>query len=424
MNPDVLVIGVGLAGLTAGLRLAQAGKRVLLVATGLGGTHLGGGTIDVLGYGPQRVDHPLQALPGFLAAHPQHPYARAGLPALQAAADWFLRTTADLGYPFAGSLADNFLLPTAIGAAKPAALAPNSLAAGDLRGGGKFLIVGFRNLKDFYPALLADNLAQANIPGQPALAARSLVLDPPGHAAEADMAPLDFARAFDQQDFRAALAAMLRPQIHPGERVGLPALVGLAQSVEAWHDLQNQLGVPVFEIPTLPPSIPGIRLYERLTSALDAAGGRIQLGFPVTEARVANGHCVELVTEGASRPYHWRGEQIVLATGGIASGGIVAESDGAVRESVFNLPLAGLPAAGQPRFLPGYFDSHPFSQIGLEVDAGLRPVDAAGRVLIDNLRVAGAMLAHAEPWREKSGDGISLATGYRAAEVLLEANGD
>ena len=157
MSYDVLVVGVGLAGLTAGLRLAQAGRRVLLIAKGLGGTHLGGGTIDVLGYAPERVEQPWAALPSFLAAHPAHPYARAGLPALQAAADWFLRTTDELGYPYTGSLTDNFLLPTAMGTAKPAALAPSSMAAGDLRPGGKFLIVGFHNLKDFYPALLADN---------------------------------------------------------------------------------------------------------------------------------------------------------------------------------------------------------------------------------------------------------------------------
>jgi hypothetical protein len=34
------------------------------------------------------------------------------------------------------------------------------------------------------------------------------------------------------------------------------------------------------------------------------------------------------------------------------------------------------------------------------------------------------MLAHAEPWQEKSGDGISLTTGYRAAQVVLEAKSD
>jgi glycerol-3-phosphate dehydrogenase subunit B len=424
MSYDALVVGVGLAGLTAGLRLAQAGKRVLLVAKGMGGTHLGAGTIDVLGYGPERVDHPLEALPLFLATRPLHPYARAGLPALKAAADWFLRTTGELGYPFSGSLANNFLLPTAAGAAKPAALVPNSMAAGDLRGGGKYLIAGFSNLKDFYPALLADNLARAHLPGKPALEARAVVLDPPGLMNEADLPPLDFARAFDRPEFRAAVATALRPRLLPGERVGFPALVGLRKPVEAWQDLQNQLGAPVFEIPTLPPSVPGIRLYECLKDALVAAGARFQIGFPVIEARVYEGRCVELVTAGAARPYRWSGEQVILATGGIASGGIETESDGAVRESIFNLPLAGVPAAGQARFLPGYFDSHPFSQVGLNVDDCLRPVDAAGRAVFANLRAAGAMLGHAEPWREMSGDGISLVTGYRAAEALLEANRD
>ena len=298
------------------------------------------------------------------------------------------------------------------------------MAAGDLRGGGKFLIVGFRNLKDFYPSLLADNLARTAIPGQPAVEARALVIDPPGLTHEADLPPLDFARAFDHPEFRAALAAALRPSLLPGERVGLPALVGLEKPVEARQDLQAQLGAPVFEIPTLPPSIPGIRLYERMRRALTAAGGRVQIGFPVIDALVEDGRCLELVTAGAARPYRWRAEQVILATGGIASGGILTESNGAVRETVFNLPLAGVPTDTSSRFQSDYFGAHPFGQVGLEVDDGLRPVDAAGRAPIANLRAAGAMLAHAEPWREKSGDGISLTTGYRAAEALLEAKRD
>jgi len=421
MKYDVVIVGVGLAGLTAGLRLAQAGKRVLLLAKGVGGTHLGGSAIDVLGYRPERVEHPLAELPDFLAAHQQHPYARAGLPALRAAADWFLKLTEQLGYPFTGSLEDNYLLPTAIGTAKPSALVPQSMAAGDLRGGGQFAIVGFRNLKDFFPALLADNLSRAHAgqSDQATLTARAELLDPPG-LTEPDLPPLDLARAFDRADFRAAIAAELRPRLKPGERVGFPAMLGLREPLAAWQDLQARLGAPVFEIPGLPPSVPGIRLYERLKNALSAAGARLQIGFPVTEASLAGGQCQELVTSGASRPYRWSGERVVLATGGIASGGIQTESDGAVREPIFNLPLAGVPADDTPRFRPAYFDSHPFSQVGLEVDGCLRPVDAAGRAPIANVHAIGAMLAHAEPWREGSGNGISLATGYRVSQVLLE----
>src|SRR5262249_6547472 len=59
---DAVVIGVGLAGLVAAIRVAERGKRVLVVAKGVGSTHLGGATIDVLGYAPEAVEQPLEAV--------------------------------------------------------------------------------------------------------------------------------------------------------------------------------------------------------------------------------------------------------------------------------------------------------------------------------------------------------------------------
>lgn len=418
MGDDVIVIGVGLSGLVAGLRLAQAGRRVLLVAKGIGATHLSSGTVDVLGYAEGLVEHPVSALPSFLAARPGHPYAKTGPAAVLVATEWFKRIVEAEGYPFAGSLADNFLLPTAVGAAKPSALVPRSMAGGDLRQGGSFLIAGFRNLKDFYPTLIADNLSRARLPGRPPISARAILLDPPGLAHEADLGSQPLARAFDRADFRAALADALRPHLQPGERIGFPAVLGLNDPVHAWEDLQARLGTRVFEIPTLPPSVPGIRLYERLTGALRKAGARIQIGFPVIEARVEAGRCASIVTAGSARPHAWHAKHFVLATGGVASGGILAEHDGSVREGIFNLPLTGLPAPGAARFLPGYFENHPFNQVGLAVDRDLRPLNGDAPV-IANLHAAGAMLACAQPWKEKSGDGISLVTGYCAAEAIL-----
>ena len=59
----------------------------------------------------------------------------------------------------------------------------------------------------------------------------------------------------------------------------------------------------------------------------------------------------------------------------------------------------------------------------MAVDADQRPVDASGAQVFENVLVAGATLAGAEPWREKSGDGLSLVTGHRAAGLILAASG-
>ena len=70
---------------------------------------------------------------------------------------------------------------------------------------------------------------------------------------------------------------------------------------------------------------------------------------------------------------------------------------------------------------PSYFDEHALSRVGVAVDASRRPVDSEGAPVYENLHAAGATLAGAVPWREGSGNGLSLASGYAAASAILEA---
>jgi glycerol-3-phosphate dehydrogenase subunit B len=117
-----------------------------------------------------------------------------------------------------------------------------------------------------------------------------------------------------------------------------------------------------------------------------------------------------------------RAPWIVLATGGFASGGVALDSRWNARETALGLPLARLPEPGGERFRPNYFEEHPLSRAGVAVDGDLRPVGANGDRLLDNVLVAGATLAGAVPWKEKSGDGLSLATGFRAAELIIQGS--
>jgi glycerol-3-phosphate dehydrogenase subunit B len=417
MTHEVVVVGAGLSGLVAAVRLAQEGRSVLVLAKGVGSTHLAPPTIDVLGYSPdgRRVESPAREVASLVDATPEHPYARVGAETVARALDWWRIELSELG--FVGGMESNMLLPTAAGAVKPTALCPATMAGGDLRAGGRIAVVGLRGLKDFYPRLLVENLEHTARAAGVRVTVRPLELDLPLDGVR-DPGTLGFAARFERADFRMAAVRQLETLLAPGERAGLPAVLGVRDG--AHRELEERLGKRVFEIPTLPPSVPGIRLFEALKRALQRAGGRIVLGSPVVGAET-NGRSVRaVVTATAARQVAYPARSFLLATGGFASGGLELDATWSVREPVFGLPVAGVPPPGEPRFRHGYFERHPLNAAGIEVDDRLRPA-ANGGPVYENLHAAGATLAGAEPWREASGNGIGLATGFAAAEAILES---
>jgi glycerol-3-phosphate dehydrogenase subunit B len=407
---DAVVIGAGTAGLVAATRLAEAGARVCVVAKGVGSTHLAPGTIDVLGYAPERVDDPRRALSDLASARPDHPYALLGPETVAEALQWFAdRVTAGPfpGYRYVGGLERNHLLPTAVGALRPSALVPETMAAGDARSADSVCVVGTRVLRDFHAALCAANLEHAGVPAR--------AVDVAIEVDRADENALGLARRFDDARWRAAFAAQLAPLLGHDDRVALPAMLGSTDPHRAWDDLQQRLGRPVFEIPTLPPSVPGMRLFEVLRTALRAARGRLVLGSEAVGADREGGRVTAVRAHASGRDVRYAARWIVLATGGFASGGIALDSGWATHESVFDLPLRGVPGRDEARFVSTYLAEQPMARAGVAVDAELRAEGA------ENVLVAGAALPGAVPWRELSGEGIALASGYRAAAVVLDA---
>ncbi len=401
---DVIVIGAGTAGLVAGTRLAQRGARVCVLAKGVGSTHLAPGTIDVLGYVPERVTEPGRAVHDLIAAQPEHPYALLGPELVGEALQWFLETASSgalPGYGYSGSLERNHLLPTAVGAVRPSALVPDTMAAGDADGLRRVAIVGTPALRDFHPSLCAANLRAVDIE------ARGLSLDVKLDRADANA--LGIARKMDDRTWRAQFCAELALALRAEEHVGLPAMLGLRDPHGVLVDIEQRLGRRVFEIPTLPPSVPGMRLYEILRAALRAAGGRLVLGAEVVAAERDGNAVTAVSTRAAGHDKRYAAPWFVLAAGGFASGAIELDSSWETHERVLGLPLRGLPGAGERRFSRRYLDEQPIARVGVAVDAELRAEGA------ENVLVAGAALPGAVPWREGSGEGIAVASGYHAA---------
>jgi glycerol-3-phosphate dehydrogenase subunit B len=405
---DAVVIGGGTAGLVAATRLAEGGASVCVLAKGIGSTHLAPGTVDVLGYAPQRVDEPGRAVGELIAARPDHPYALLGVDAISEALSWLADRVASgplPGYRYVGGLERNHLLPTALGVGRPSTLVPETMAGGDLRDGAPVCIVGTSALRDFHGSLCAANLVRAGFQ------ARSV--DAAIEVERADQNAVGLARRFDDPAWRASFASRLAPQLQGDERVGLPAVLGSIDPHGVWSDLEQRLGRRVFEIPTLPPSVPGMRLFEVLRASLRAAGGRLVLGSEVVGAERADGRVVAVSGHASGRDVRYVASSFVLATGGFTSGAIELGSDWVTRDVVLGLPLRGEPAEGQPRFVNEYLAEQPMARVGVAVDAQLRAEGA------ENVVVAGAALPGAVPWRELSGEGIAVTSGHRAASVIL-----
>ena len=411
----VVVIGAGLAGLTAASRLAAGGVDVTLVSKGVGGLQLGQGTIDVLGYTPDRVTNPVLTLAAIASSRPEHPYSVIGAAGVHTGIEYLKGLLgAEL---LVGDAETNYQLPTAVGAIRPTCLVSPSLVAGHLKPGAKVVIVGLRRLKDFQPKLVAQNLARTTLPDGGQVTVRHLTIDVPARD-EVDTSGLTYARAFDDPAFRVGFADVLRPLLEEGETVGLPAILGL-RDLTAWSDVADKVGHPVFEIPLPPPSVPGMRLNNALTSKARAAGVRTVPGSRTVGFRAVDGVIKGVTIETAGAPREFTADAFLLAAGGFESGALAMDSHGVVTETLFGLPLAGLDAV--PLVHGDYWGAEqPLFKVGVRVAGDMRVLDGAGALVHPNLYAAGGILGGSSRWAEKSGDGIALGSAVLAADSILK----
>jgi glycerol-3-phosphate dehydrogenase subunit B len=211
----------------------------------------------------------------------------------------------------------------------------------------------------------------------------------------------------------------VRPHLKDAQIIGLPAILGIYRTHEIVSDLEKRIGVPVFEIPTIPPSVPGLRLKEAFERGLRAKGVHYFSQNRVLSARAGKDRYFELDIGRKTTEDSLKSRGIILASGRFIGGGLYADRL-RIKETVFDLPVH------QPDNRAGWHRrdmldprGHPVNRAGLEIDDRFRPLNSSQRPAFKTLFAAGSILAHNDWKRLKCGAGLAVASAFGAVTSFV-----
>ena len=414
IRSDVVVIGGGFAGLTAALAAAKRGQSVTLLTYGEGTLPLNSGVIDVLGYDENHnfVENPLAAIENLPATHP---YKKIGTKALKEAVDFFCGVARKNHIPYHGSLDRQMLVPTAIGTLKPTCLTPHSLAGSEVfPGKTKIIVVGIKGLKDFYGDIMMENLKQALGEDKE----YTLVEVDTGLTGGRDITTQDVARWMDTDAGTSSFTKQLKSYGGATDVLFIVPQVLGTKGHACYQTIASRLGADVLETTCLPPSVNGLRLQHVLVDSLREAGVDIVENTQVIGCEKNGKTVTAVIAKAASNEHKYYAKKFILATGGFYSGGITMRDFEQPKEPIFGLPVSFV--KGEENWTnKELFSDAPqgFAKTGILTDEDLHPVDEAGAVVLENVHVVGRNLGGYDFCFEHSGNGVALASAYKAAMV-------
>ncbi|OTA19321.1 2-octaprenyl-3-methyl-6-methoxy-1,4-benzoquinol hydroxylase [Xenorhabdus beddingii] len=426
MKFDVVIIGSGLAGLACGIRLAEAGKSCAIVSAGQSALYFSSGSMDFLSHLPdgRQVTHPLAALSELAKQAPTHPYSRIGekkVASLIYRAEELLRES---GLTLTGSASQNHYRITPLGRRRMTWLTPARVPTLELecpfpckkqpykkQPWENVAVIGIEGFLDFQPNMVASALQKQGIKAQAQevhLAILDRLRDNPS-----EFRAVNIARLLDLPENGSLLAEEIRRLSKGHDAIILPACIGL-ESDQIVENLQIQVGKPVYLLPTLPPSLLGIRINQAMGDRFHQFGGMVMVGDAVNGVEMEHNRITGVYTRNHG-DIPLRASHVVLATGSFFNNGLKTEFD-RVYEPLLGLDLLENPARGQWT-RQNLFAPQPYLKFGVNTDEYLRPLKAGKAIA--NLYAAGSVLGGYDPLAEGCGAGVSLLSALFVAEQII-----
>ncbi|UCD81671.1 MAG: glycerol-3-phosphate dehydrogenase subunit GlpB [Desulfobacterales bacterium] len=421
LKADVCIIGAGLAGLAATLFAANRGMSCIEVGQ-TGEINFTTGFLDLLGVHPAGEKHewtdPWAGIDALVRDIPQHPYARLTREDIHTAFEENLAFLKEAGLPYMRQMNQNSGVLTSLGTLKPTYCVPQTMWNGvvALENKPSCLLIDFQGLKGFSARQIAAALQNE----WPDLRTARVGFPDTDHLNEVFTEHMASALILPQN--RDKFARTLQPHIKNAQIVGLPAMLGLYRTQEVVSELQKMMGVPLFEIPTIPPSVPGLRLKEAFERGLRTKGVQYLFQKRVLAVRHQTDEYFEIDIGRTTTELTLRSRGVILASGRFIGGGLHADRK-RIKETIFDLPVYQ-PDNRTDWHRRDFLDprGHLLNQAGVEIDESFRPLNSSGQPAFKNLFAAGSILAHNDWKRIKCGAGVAIASAFGAVKSFMRIN--
>jgi glycerol-3-phosphate dehydrogenase subunit B len=408
MSLDLIIIGSGLTGLFAANLAVDQGLTVQVISSGRGGLSLSHGCIDI--YNSSNPSRSIKSL------SENHPYKIVSSGSIKASVNAFKSMASESGIDYHGGMSSSFRLLSVVGSPYRTSLVPVTLIKGRLDDPSPITIAGLENYRDFWSTRLSINAKRHGIKIRSTI---DLPMLPLGN--RRDLYSIDIAKLMLDDVFREELWRAWKPKLTGKKRVGIPAILGTHAATDLMMEAEEYFGVEIFEIPTLPPSLPGLRLETALKQRCSRLGAQLTEGPSAlgridgrSKGRLTAG--VQIRTAGGIKLLN--AKAVLLATGGFLHGGLQAQHDGKIIESVYGIPIQTFSPRAQWTS-SNLWETQNYSYHGLTTDKLMRPLDHKRKPFLENLFAAGGILHGADRTQENSRQGIGLATAYQAIQSIV-----
>lgn len=406
MKFDTIIIGGGLSGLIAGITTAKQGKRVAIISTGQSALHFSSGSFELL----SGAKNPIQGMASLPASHP---YTRIGAQRSAELANEVPGLLAEAGIAVSGNAESNHLNITPLGKIKNGWLTFNDFltfeSMTDLKG-QKAEIINVKGYLDFYPEYIALALRKLEVNAK----AQTITIAELERLRKnsTEMRASNIARALEGEALEHFAAELNRIVSPTTDFVLMPAVIGLT-SEKPLELLRSRLKCPIYFIPTMPSSVPGIRSQLQLVKYFEKLGGKFILGDTVTDGIIEDGKLKKISTANLGDNV-LSADNFILATGSFFSKGLKSNFD-KVYEPIFDLKVDYLEHRSEWYNADSYAPQ-PYMKFGVATDAEFHPIYNGEPVT--NMYAVGSVVGGCNPLADGCGAGVAILTAMHVAQKL------